>query len=382
MGQFLNHMLHRAGGSPRQPGSGSRLGSWLAGLLLLMSAADAAAFKFENRAPPRIDEADVVAKTMACANCWDYQIIGMCWWLRIKLFSVSVEWSFKVRHHIPDYIVNVYSDNPSFKGKFFDVSSWLKDVFGKDFDGAHGTLRPRNASTKHAALTPEGDANHQFDYKKADIIVNPAVLIFNAAQSWGFSCSSNESVPYKPMFVSDISPAWSRMSWSLIEAITYPQGLFQYFSKSTEKWGTIYPRTGFSTLPTDGQAALLAAHRASDIVINRPSPHWPQKAPSGACAEKCYGQGGLELDNDDIKYQMLSPREEDWAAPLPRNGSWANADLVNQAGNVVDKVKNSTGGALDFKTNETLTESWTWVMWRQYTCCKKNGNIFLYEINW
>jgi integrating conjugative element protein (TIGR03756 family) len=391
MGQFLNHMLHRAGGSPRQPGSGSRLGSWLAGLLLLMSAADAAAFKFEKR-NNQTDEGDLI-KSAPCGNCLDWKIVGICHWLRVSLFSVSYEWSLKVQHHIPDYIVNVYSDNPSFKGKFFDVSSWIKELFGKDFDGAHGTLRPRNASTKHAAITPEGDVNHHIDFKKADIIVNPAILVFNQLlQPTGFFCSSNEKVPYQPMFVSDISPAWNNVSNPWIALVDISGSVdpdvketwktpLQLFSRSPEQWGAIYPRTGYSTLPSDAQAALLAAHRASDIVINRTLPHIAVKAPSGACAERCYSQGPLELDNDTIKYQMIAPRTEDWAAPLPRNGSWANADFVNSNGskNIAGTLREIKTGGPSFETNESLSESWAWVMWRQYTCCKKNGNISLGE---
>ena len=56
-----------------------------------------------------IDTADLVTSTFS-ADCLEYRVVGMCFWLRCSLYSCSVETSVKVRHYIPDAVVSSYNN--------------------------------------------------------------------------------------------------------------------------------------------------------------------------------------------------------------------------------------------------------------------------------
>jgi hypothetical protein len=327
-----------------------------------------------------------------------------------------------VSHYLPDYVVSIFSHESPYEGRLFELTDTFKDWLGVDPD-ASGGIRPRNMSKKYESITAEGDANHHYDYKKAEIVVNPGVAALNEIFGGsGMICPSNETIPSLPKFISDADPSWrSARGWadpflladiaanvdkiagvssrginfrnlnlnnilSNIGTILGSVGEKAKMSEPPENWGAIYPRTGFNILPTDAQSALVTAHRASDILTgNPPSPFGlaiHRYIPVGTNCEdsddpKCWPPGSVILGEDENKYQLIVPRVEDSAAPLARHGSWANS-LTDNPFNTAQRI--FSGGSVPSNSNETSNERWAWVLWRKYSCCAKEGAIFVTKI--
>lgn len=302
-------------------------------------AISAALFVAPSSSADGLDTLDIIEKTFECTDCLSYRVTGGCAWLKCSAFppSCSVRTSILVDHFLPDFVVSVYSNTSPWE----DLDSITKREQGSiqtDIQGVH----------------PESNrVDTNLDFKHADVITNPAILLFNelAAQS-GFSCESVETVPAFPHFVSKHDPAWES---PIIEQF-YPQALLGQprMSRLPEYWGPIYPRTGWTSLPFDAMSALVTAHRASHIVTGPPSLHVYVPA-GGNCSRnsRCWPPVAVELDDRrNNRYQMLYPRTDDDAEPLPREGAWVNGMEVED-------------------------QRYSWVLWRRYECCKKEGQVYL-----
>src|SRR5690606_2178370 len=249
----------------------------------------------DNLLDDGFNTADVIEQTLACTDCLNYRITGVCTWLKCSLTGCSVETSILVDHFLPDFVVAAYSNK----------SPW------EDLDGI--TKRNQgNVRTELDDVQPEANRiDTNLDFKHADVITNPAILIYNelASQS-GFSCESVETVPAFPHFVSKLDPAWHI---PIVEQF-YPQAILGQprMSRLPDYWGPIYPRSGWTSLPFDAMSALVTAHRASLIVTGDPSLH--VYIPAGDdCSRnsRCWPPVAVELDDrDNNRYQLLYPEPE------------------------------------------------------------------------
>jgi len=116
---------------------------------------------------------------------------------------------------------------------------------------------------------------------------------------------------------------------------------------SFEYWGPIYPRSGWTSLPFDSLSAVVTAQRASDIVTGGPSAH--VFIPAGRdCGKKCWAPPKVTVGDEANRFQMMYPKPEKDAQPLPRTGKWSRG-------------------------METGDEKYAWVLWRKYQCCRDRG---------
>ena len=359
-----------------------------------------------------VDEFGIIEATMKCTDCIDYSIVGECNWVSYYIFSVEWDVSVVARHYLPDYVVAVYNSVSPYDQKIFDTEEFFKNL-GEKATGLDSnnsdirTLKEGSISAAAGGMQPNIDTN--LDYKKVDIFVNPGIIIWNEmAESLGWSCASNEETPGIPKFISDVDPAWrgflsgkgafeeiGQLEWLYPQSIIgfprqsrssfdapfnaiknfEPKKLLESFKNimkaadlsSIEFWGPIFPRNGWSSLPHDSMSALVAASRAADILTNNSLPHVVMPVGDG-CDFKCWPPDGVELDNDENKFQLVYPYVEDSAAPLPRTASWA------KYGNEIQGLDKGNLSAQD--------HAWAWVLWRQYECCKKEGMFFLGAIKW
>lgn len=285
-----------------------------------------------------LDTWDITEKTLQCTSCMSYRLAGACTWLKCRALppSCEVRTSVLVDHFLPDFVVSVYSNTSPWKGL-----------------GGVGKNTASSILTDIQAVQPESNRmDTNLDFKHADIITNPAILLFNQmAASNGLSCESVETIPMMPHFISKYDPAWRS---PLIEQF-YPQALvgFPRQSELPEYWGPIYPRTGWTSLPHDAMSALVTAERASEILTGGLSLH-VFLPPSEDCSRntKCWAPPKVELGNRDNRFQLLYPKVEKDAEPLPRNGSWVNGMEVHD-------------------------QRYSWVLWRRYKCCKEEGQFYL-----
>jgi integrating conjugative element protein (TIGR03756 family) len=330
-----------------------------------------------------VDELGITEATMKCGNCLDYKIIGTCTWLTIQLFEISVKTSVIAKHYLPDYVVSIYSSLPAYETKFISIDGFVKSLgeAATGLESGTSDIRTYNM-TRHniAAGAQQRDIDTNLDYKKADIFVNPGIIVWNTlASGLGFSCASNERTPYAPKFISDYDPVWRGYitggKLSLLEAL-YPQSLagFPRQSQLPEFWGNIFPRTGWTSLPFDAMSALVAASRATDILTNNAFPHL--LVPVGnSCPDKCWPPKGVELGNDHNKFQLVYPYVQDSAAPLPRSGEWVRDHELK-----LDLIT-AENGNIELPM-EAKDHAWAWVLWRQYECCKKVGDHLITQFRW
>ncbi|BCD97753.1 hypothetical protein MARGE09_P1954 [Marinagarivorans cellulosilyticus] len=287
------------------------------------------------------DTWSIIEETLKCDDCFDWSLMGVCFWLDIEVIppSATVRTSALVKNFLPDFVVTAYSNQSPYP------------EMGGIVKRENGAIQTEKNDTYVG--TNEIDTN--LDFKHVDIITNPAIPIYNQiGDSFSWSCKSVEKIPYFPHYVSDKDPAWEA---PIVEQL-YPQALlgFPRMSRLPHYWGPIYPRTGWTSLPHDAMSALVVAERASEIVTGGFSVHvfFP---PGNDCGNKCWPPDPVKVDDWENRFQQIYPSEhvDTDAAPLPRNASWING-------------------------REYPNQKYAWVLWRRYECCKEEGEIFIERV--
>lgn len=285
--------------------------------------------------------ADIVKSAVECVDCLDYKLIGICFWLKCSLFSCSVENSLRFQHFVPDLVVSSYT----YQSEWKDTRSWND-----------------NPSAAIGQTESARDQGTSLDFKNVDVITHPALPIFNALGRSDYFCQSMLKVPMMPHFLSSYDPSWHDPG---IEQL-YPQSILGYprFKTGTGSWlglmegswAPLYPRCGWGAHPLDPINAAVAAHRAADIVTRRAQPHVYLPL-TGNCDNRCWKPGAVNVNNgSDNRFQMLVPSMTKSTAVLNGPASWANGKHKSR-------------------------ESYMWTLWRRYSCCSKEGQVFLFKID-
>lgn len=286
---------------------------------------------------PQIDALDITSAAVSCGNdCLEYQIRGVCFWVRCNLGGCSFRESPKVSHYLPVLLVNTYSNQ-----------SPVQEVDGIN-PVEMGSLVPNQKAGEHDTY---------LDYKHAEIFSNPAIVTFNALADTtdGFFCRSAIRLPFIPYFLSGIDPEWSNPSAENL----FPQAI-SGLPKFTTRiplgyWASVFPRCGWGSHPFDAINGAVAAHRAAAITTSAAAPHVYTR-PSTRCTNRCWQprpivQGSLS----NHKFQMVYPVEESRPMVMGGNPDWARRKNRN--------------------------ESYAWNLWRPYTCCRDRGD-FIDSIDW
>lgn len=302
----------------------------------------------DNATKPKLSTQTIVQETISCLDCFDYEVVGICFWLTCTIWSCDVDTSIKVKHYIPDLVVSTYTSD----------SAW-EDMRELNDEAPGGLANTESPFEKDTPL----------DFKSVDIVAHPTVMIYNELGDEELFCKSQQETPLMPVYVSSWDMFWNH-TW--LERGLQIWGLEMEMIKATSSggsgvvgfvlspyWAPVYPRCGFGANPVDPINSAVSAHRAADIATRENEPHVYLEI-DGDCDEedhKCWNPEPVEANNDNNKFQMIYPKVETTAKPFGGSATWANGKHI-------------------------LHEAYTWSLWRKYKCCERNGMIFLFDIDW
>lgn len=305
-----------------------------------ISHAQEDAFDLTEVGDVTVNTADLVESALSCTDCYEWRLIGICFWLRCRLYSCEVNTSVKVGHFIPDIVVSTYSVESAWE----DTVEW-----NNVNNGAISKMEPMTGN----------DMETPIDYKHADLIAHPALPIYNELGEEDYFCESVEDTPFTPYFLSGYDPFWSN---PIIERF-FPEAFFGEPKIETEirgpiiggYWGRTYPRNGWGVHPFEAINGAVAAHRAAHIVTRTSQIHFYQN-PGDDCGNRCWApEGIIENDARSHKFQMVAPVAETTGQPFGGQASWANG-------------------------KGHLKEKYVFNLWRPYECCEREGQVFLFDI--
>lgn len=302
---------------------------------LLASLLSITSFSFADSG--KLSTLDITQSAVECTDCMDWKLLGICYWLKCSFFDCEIRESTRVGHYMPDLVVSSYSAKT-------------------EWDEMRG-VNPIPVAVIHQTESYRDQAT-PLNFKNVDIFAHPALTVFNGfSESSDLFCESMLKVPLVPIFLSGLDPAWNDPA---VERL-YPQsaiGLPKFKTGITLPllgdgyWAPLYPRCGWGAHPYDAVNAAVAAHRASEIVTRTTQPHVYTSA-QGKCKSKCWAPDPVDVnEHHDNRFQMLAPNMEMNTKSFEGPVTWANG-----------------------KT--TLRESYTWTLWRYYTCCIKKGQTYL-----
>ncbi|GAB1660361.1 TPA: TIGR03756 family integrating conjugative element protein [Mannheimia haemolytica] len=283
-----------------------------------------------------INTATIMSST-ASPSCADWSVVGTCFWLKCTYWKCSVKTSVKVHHFIPEMVISAYNhDNQSPWAEM----KWLNQ-------GAKGGMNNR-LNQKYT----------QYRFKNAEAIGHPGGMAMQMIGSLGYSCES-QTTPYMPYFLS----ALDYLAWNNnMPEMFYPEALapnMRNVGTTTDIWGNLYPRSGSITQTHDYKASAVIAQRVGDIVSRTGQLHVYYPVQKSGGKGKWYPKEVIEGDKKTHRWQLLSPKMEQSCKVFPHSGDWATHS---------DSFSN--------------TENYSWALWRPYSCCKKQGQVFLGHVDW
>lgn len=252
-------------------------------------------------------------------------------------FGCTVKTSTKVRHFIPELVVSSYAttgNNP-----WTEMAALSSPISGAEGGGNLITPNTRRDNLPH--------------FKNVDGIGHPGGwAVTQLASQSGYACASGATA-FMPYYLSTLdSLAWRHG----IPESFYPESLMPGIREvgrqtSGNMWGNVYPRQGFLVQTDDFKAAAVMAQRAGDVMTRNWQPH--VYLPLTPTPRDGYWPPGPIVENDASthKWQLLYPQVQPTCGIFPS-----------------DPVPGADGG-------------YAWSLWRPYSCCKREGQTFLFSID-
>jgi integrating conjugative element protein (TIGR03756 family) len=306
---------------------------------------------------------DIVEKTAeATFACMQWTPVGLCFWLRCSWYQCSVETSLKVGHYNPDFVVSSYNElgqNPW--QEIHSVTGQLQTA------AANGILgRLAKVPVESAGNRTEGSTNHSdhknLIFRETDVIGHPLRLL---AGSFPQTLCASQAEPFVPYFLSGLDAwSWRRAIPEMLYPASLVPGMRELGNWPLQTWGPVHPRTGWVVQAEEPKAAALTAQRAGDIVTREHQPHIYRALNDPDSADQRIWPPGplVETDARTGTWQMLAPKPESDCAVFGLN------DL--------DSASGWGGGRVD------ESGDYVWNLWRPYQCCEREGQLFLFDINW
>ena len=302
-----------------------------------------------------ISTAQIIERTLtATPSCLNWRLVGSCQWLHCDLLGCSVQSSPKVRHYIPDLLVNIHrapDDIPwlemqqvfrvpqSFALRASAVAAHANPVAGSGGDAANSTRAPGNGDVRFYEATV-------FGHPLADLLFESENLLCEAVTKGG-----------KPYFQSALDAlAWR---FSPIESVL-PDALLpgrrEIGSGANSTWGSVYPRNGFVTQQDPAKAAAVVAQRACDIVISSRR-HRVALALDEAASHTWVPTMLEERNPATGLWQMIFPTTDGSCQLFGSNDPAWSVGRINDL------------------------RSFIWNLWRPYECCEPRGEKYLGSID-
>jgi len=312
-----------------------------------------------------ISTSEIVSQTTSAAlSCMRWMPVGICFWLRCSIYECDVETSIKVGHYQPDAVVSSYNElggNP-----WIEIRSTLGLAQQSAASGLLGSMISVPIdSAGNRTEGGQGNKDHRnLVFRETDVIGHPVSSLSSIVASTGYLCNS-QTTSFFPYFMSGLDA----LSWRMeIPEMFYPAslipGLREIGTWPLQTWGGVYPRTGWTTQAEEPKAGAINAQRAGDIVTRTGQPHIYVPITGGSSSsQRVWPPGPLVEDDPDTgEWQMLLPKAETICAVFGTN------DLASTNG--------WGGGRVDAEGD------YAWNLWRPYSCCEKEGQFFLFDINW
>lgn len=284
-----------------------------------------------------IDTATITTSALS-PDCLSYRVVGICFWLACSILGCEVRTSVRVSHYVPDAVVSSYSNTG--QNPWTDVAA---------MSASNSTAQAGGDGT-----TNQAHENNLAQFRNADVVGHPATLVFQQfARSFGYSCegAGRAFVPY-------LLSTLDTLAWRYnIPEMLYPEALIPGRREigartSLNMWGNVYPRGGFLHQTDAYKASAVVAQRAGDVVTRRGQAHVYQPLlPLVPVNLGGYWPAGELVENDAStgKWQELVPRLSATCASFPHSAP---------------RVQAHDGG-------------YAWALWRPYSCCRREGQIFL-----
>ncbi len=361
----------------------------------------------------------------ALPACFRWRIAGLCFWLRCRWFSCSIEVTTKTRHYNPDLVVSVYNDLGGHP--WVDYARPVVAVAGQT--AATALLAPfgwdRVDSSAHAegregTSSPRRRASLDYVFRDADAFGNPTLAVLAAALAGeevipgigidvgglgvGFDITllcPTAATAFLPYMISGLDAlVWRGLVpvESLFPASLVP-GLREIGHFPLNTWGGVYPRDGWTTQPQEPKAAAINAQRIGDIVTRSGQPHVYLPVGGGEFLSDWW----LEIIHDWVQVaggdtpDLLDDLFEDqWYPLFGGKKVWGPGALYEGESDTGDwqmHVPLSQHSCEVFGANDTLSlSSWSdgkrddsgdyaWTLWRPYSCCDRGGQIFLFSVD-
>lgn len=278
-----------------------------------------------------------IAASSASTSCMDYKIVGTCFWLYCTYWGCKIRTSTKIKHYLPELVVSAY--NHDGQTPWAELKSLNPGVKGGEY---------RSPQRQYSQLT----------FKNADAFGHPQGAIGQLLGSTGYYCKS-QTMPFMPYFLSGLDFfAWREH----MPEMFYPEALIpgtREVGSVGDNWGNLYPRSGFVSQAHDYKAAATIVQRVADIVSRNGQPHiyFPAARTGGAGS---WLPGPVQEGRSNThKWQMLHPKMSNSCSVFPNGG---------QADTYSSQISNQG--------------DYAWALWRPYSCCKRRGQTFLYNIDW
>lgn len=326
----------------------------------------------------------------AALACMRWMPVGACFWLRCSWTGCAVETSLKVGHYNPDLVVSAYND--------LGANPWteIRAALGATQKASAQSLVGGPFGAGSAGNRTEGTADRRdhrnLMFRETDAIGHPLSSLAGYAVGAGMLCAS-QTTPFLPYFQSALDGlAWRYEVPEILYPASWVPGMREIGSWPLQTWGSVHPRTGWTTQTDEPKAAAVTAQRAGDIVTRRSQPHvyvglssepygsnygmtiidnwvedeegdWVNQWQPSFTGQRVWPSGPLREKNHRTgTWQMLSPRTERSCGVFGVN------DLAS--------ATSWGGGRVD------PAGDYVWNLWRPYQCCSRRGQVFLYSINW
>ena len=303
----------------------------------------------------------ITQTTAAALSCMQWMPIGACFWLHCSWTGCSVRSSIKVAHYSPDLVVSSYNelgDNP-----WVEIRATLGLAQKTAATGLLGTLFPVPLDSAGNRTEGTSERDHKnLVYRETDAIGHPLGSLSGVVSGVGLLCPS-ETTSLVPYFQSGLDAlSWRQEVPEIFYPASFIPGLRELGSWPPQTWGSVYPRTGWTTQSEEPKAAAINAQRAGDIVTRSGQPHVYIPVTGSSGSLKIWSPGPLmETDRRTGTWQMLVPRTESSCNVFGTN------DLISLTG--------WGGGRVDPEGD------YVWNLWRPYKCCQRRGS-FLFDIDW
>ena len=325
----------------------------LVALLALMASQPAAA-----QATDTTNTAKILTDTVsAAASCANWRVAGVCFWLRCSIWSCSIETSVQVSHYNPDAVVSTFHDQATHPWVDYGVAletslrATARQLVGAQIDSA-GT-RTRDDRRDRNKL-----------YRDADVIGHPSSLLQLMGSTFPIMCPTSVR-PLQP-YLSSYLDALSWRAMLPVESL-FPEalipGLREIGHWPLNTWSGLYPRDGNVIQQHVVKGVAVLSQRLGDITTRDGQPHVYMKLPTG----------GATVNNGMLVFQPPPLFELNSAT-----GTWQMLAPVAVPACEVFGVNDSVMPAAWGDGRTSGTGGYVFNLWRPYSCCSVEGQVFLY----